>query len=161
RACADRSGKNYPGPIVFEGDAPANVRENAELAELLSATALVPVPVSRIWLGAPNSIKGPTEAAFNRQSGNNLLIVGQRDEAALAILTVALVSLSAQHSARQARFLVFDASAPGSPERDYVERLAVSLPTVTLVKPGDLADLINGLAEDLKRRSDGESGDAL
>ena len=35
---------------------------------------------ARIWLGAPNSIKGPTEAVFQRQSGSNLLIVGQREE---------------------------------------------------------------------------------
>ena len=55
-------------------------------------------PVSpRIWLGAPNSIKGPTEAVFHRQSGNNLLIVGQREEAALAMLSIALVSLAAQY----------------------------------------------------------------
>ena len=32
------------------------------------------------WLGAPNSIKGPTEAVFQRQSGSHLLVVGQREE---------------------------------------------------------------------------------
>jgi len=36
---------------------------------------------ARVWLGAPNSIKGPTEVVFQKQSGNNLLVVGQRDEA--------------------------------------------------------------------------------
>ena len=62
----------------------------------------------RIWLGAPNSIKGPTEAVFHRQSGNNMLIVGQRDEAALAILSIGLVSLAAQYPRGAAKFILFD-----------------------------------------------------
>src|SRR5213075_284219 len=64
---------------------------------LLEAPSIRPVSAARIFLGAPNSIKGPTEVVFQRQSGNNLLIVGQREEAMLAILSVALVSLAAQY----------------------------------------------------------------
>ena len=68
----------------------------------------------RIWLGAPNSIKGPTEAIFQRQSGNNLLFVGQREEAILAILSVGLIPLAAQY--RRGRPLhLCDASRPGPP----------------------------------------------
>src|SRR5436190_10469398 len=35
RARADQNGATYPGPIVFEGNAPADVRENAVLETLL------------------------------------------------------------------------------------------------------------------------------
>src|SRR6185503_8005333 len=108
RAHLQRSPAKYPGPIVFEGDAPADVRENPLLRALLEAESITPKTSARIWLGAPNSIKGPTEAVFHRQSGNNLLIVGQRDEAALAILSIGLVSLAAQHPRGAARFIVFD-----------------------------------------------------
>src|SRR5947207_9495769 len=37
RAQADRQERAYPGPIVFEGNAPADVRENALLRKLLEA----------------------------------------------------------------------------------------------------------------------------
>src|SRR5205823_2618571 len=103
RAKADA--KKYPGPFVFEGSAPADVRENLVLRELLHGRADLPVgqnaqqrvpATSKAWLGAPNSIKGPTEAVFQRQSGSNLLIVGQSEERSLTLLAVALVSLSAQ-----------------------------------------------------------------
>src|SRR6202012_366981 len=49
--------KKFPGPFVFEGSAPADVHENLILREALQ---IVPsqIPVqSKIWLGAPNSIK--------------------------------------------------------------------------------------------------------
>src|SRR6266849_11092754 len=105
RARADEQGNLYPGPIVFEGNAPADVRENPLLRELLEADALARAGTGRIWLGAPNSIKGPTEAAFQRQSGNNLLIVGQRDEAILGMFSVGLLSLAAQYPLGTAQFI--------------------------------------------------------
>src|SRR5205807_1126127 len=98
----------YPGPIVFEGNAPADVRENPVLRRMLEAESIKQSAAPRIWLGAPNSIKGPTEAVFHRQSGNNLLVVGQREEATLAILSVALVSLAAQYPLGGAQFIVCD-----------------------------------------------------
>ena len=110
RARADQNQNQYPGPFVFEGNAPADVKENALLNELLRSTPVLGAAAqkrqtslrnfrvaakiksrcargtgrtpaqARIWLGAPNSIKGPTEAVFQRQSGSNLLIVGQSEE---------------------------------------------------------------------------------
>ena len=80
RERADQSAKQYPEPFVFEGNAPADVRENVLLRAQLQAKSVKPPAQARIWLGAPNSIKGPTEAVFQRQSGSNLLIVGQSEE---------------------------------------------------------------------------------
>ncbi|HYV29742.1 MAG TPA: FtsK/SpoIIIE domain-containing protein, partial [Candidatus Binatia bacterium] len=137
RALAEQKSNAYPGPIVFEGNAPADVGENTLLRSLLESAAIKKMAAPRIWLGAPNSIKGPTEAVFHRQSGNNLLIVGQRDEAVLAILSVALVSLAAQHPRGSARFFLCDGSPPGTPPREFLEQIirAISHP-VTLAKPG-------------------------
>ncbi|NIP96832.1 MAG: AAA family ATPase, partial [Akkermansiaceae bacterium] len=92
------AGKGYegPAPIVFEGNAPADVGENEPLRALLHADKIEKAVSARAWLGAPNSIKGPTEATFHRQSGSNLVVIGQREEAALAMLGVSMISLSAQ-----------------------------------------------------------------
>jgi hypothetical protein len=159
-AKAEASGKNYPAPIVFEGDAPADVRENSLLQNLLREKPVQAPAVARIWLGAPNSIKGPTEAAFNRQSGNNLLIVGQRDEAILAILSIGLVSLAAQFPSGTARVILFDANPPGSMQRDLFERAASNFPdTIKVAKQNELPDLMNQLSAELKTRSEAASSE--
>ncbi|MDB6125702.1 MAG: segregation ATPase, FtsK/SpoIIIE family [Pedosphaera sp.] len=159
RARADQSSVNYPGPIVFEGDAPADVRENPQLQELLAADSIKPSTSARIWLGAPNSIKGPTEAVFQRQSGNNLLIVGQREDAAMAILSVALVSLAAQYPPGAARFIVFDGNPPDSSQREFLNHIVQAIPqNVTMAKYSDLADTMNNLVGELKTRT-GDSGE--
>ena len=115
--------KKFPGPFVFEGNAPADVRENPVLGGLLRIAAGQTGGAARIWLGAPNSIKGPTEAVFQRQSGSNLLIVGQSEEREMTLLVVALVSLAAQYPKGAARFVVLDSTPPGFPERDFLERV--------------------------------------
>src|SRR5438094_764984 len=130
------------GPIVSEGNAPADVGENTLLRSLLESAAIKKTAAPRIWLGAPNSIKGPTEAVFHRQSGNNLLIVGQRDEAVLAILSVALVSLAAQYPAGGARLVLCDASPPGSPQREFLDRVVQAIPyPITVARQGDLPQI--------------------
>ena len=71
-------------PIVFEGDAPADLARNPLLRERLDAPAWPESPRSaQAWVGDAISIKDPTSALFRRQGGNHLLIVGQNDEAAL------------------------------------------------------------------------------
>ena len=46
------------------------------------------------WLGDAVAIKDPTAAVFRPSAGNNLLIVGQQDEAALAVMAATIVSLA-------------------------------------------------------------------
>jgi hypothetical protein len=161
RARADASEKAWGGPIVFEGNAPSDIRENPLLRQLLEAPALKPAPAGRVWLGAPNSIKGPTEAVFQRQSGNNLLIVGQRDEATLAMFTSGLVSLAAQYPLGGARFIFCDSTAPGTPQREYIERLVRAIPhAVTFAKPGDLPEIMKDLDAEMKKRAEDADPDS-
>ena len=142
-------------PIVFEGNAPANVRDNPVLRELLEAKEVKASASPRAFLGAPNSIKGPTEASFRRASGNHLLIVGQRDEAALGMLGVALISLAAQFTKNAARFFVFDASAPDSPEAKFLEDAVRAVPhEVKLVRAGELDEVMAALATEQQRRAE-------
>ena len=157
RQRADQSPVAHSSPFIYEGNAPADIRENEPLAKLLATAPVVVPPSPRVWLGAPNSIKGPTEAVFHRQSGNHLIIVGQREEAALSMLSLALISLSAQFPSGSARFVVFDGNPPGTPARDFLDRVIKAVPhPVTLARANDQAEVMNGLAEELKRRTGGE-----
>jgi len=153
--------KKFPGPFVFEGNAPADVLENLALSELLRTAPAKPAARARVWLGAPNSIKGPTEAVFQRQSGGNLLIVGQSEERELTLLSVALVSLAAQYPKDKARFVVLDSTPPGFPEREFLERVFASVPH-EIVQAGNsnLAETMGGLAEELKKRAADEKAGA-
>lgn len=155
RAEAERRSATRHTPIVFEGNAPADVRENPLLRAALATPATTPPPAARVWLGAPNSIKGPTEAVFRRASGSHLLIIGQRDEAALAMLGTALVSLAAQYPRGAARFLVFDCSAPDSAEAKFLETVRAALPhEARIVRPGDVEEVMTALAADQKQRAE-------
>ncbi|HXE42121.1 MAG TPA: FtsK/SpoIIIE domain-containing protein, partial [Candidatus Baltobacteraceae bacterium] len=150
--------KKFPGPFVFEGSAPADVHENLILREaLLTVPAKIPAQ-SRIWLGAPNSIKGPTEAVFQRQSGSNLLIVGQSEERSLTILAVAMASLATQFPKPAAKFFVFDSTPQGFSEREFIERISKAIPQeMVQVNNTNLTEIMAGLSAELKKRSEAES----
>lgn len=150
---AKEHGDKHPGPIVFEGNAPADLGENYLLQEALTAAPASSPTGARCWLGAPNSIKGPTEAVFHRQSGNHLLIVGQRDEAALAILGVSMLSLAAQYPVGAAKFYLFQSTAPGSPDAQFLEQIVAAIPHgVTVVQGNEVAEQMNEIAEEQKSR---------
>jgi len=188
RARADEDGDKYPGPIVFEGNAPADVRENLLLREALlkagqasrlpseraSASGSGPIPPAspstlnsqpstfppRIWLGSPNSIKGPTEASFQRQSGGNLLIVGQSEERTMTILSVALVALAAQLPRGTAEFVMLDSTPAGFPQREMLDRLRQAAPhKTTPAGNSNLAEVMTGLAAELQRRAEHEASE--
>ena len=155
RDMADVAHVTAPTPVVFEGNAPSDVTENELLSELLQKPAQAAPSAGRIWLGAPNSIKGPTEAVFQAQGGNNLLIVGQREESALSMLSLGLISLAAQYPRGAARFIFCDATPSGTAQRDYVEQIVqLAGHDVQLAKPGELAGIMKELSEEQKQRAE-------
>jgi hypothetical protein len=90
-------------PVVFEGNAPADVAANQPLSALLHASTWPRASNGRgarqgcpAWLGEAMAIADQTAAIFRRQNGSNLLIVGQQDEAAQGMLATAIISLAAQ-----------------------------------------------------------------
>ena len=158
RELADAKAREFQGPIVFEGNAPADVRDNHALSELLRASTVQRAQLARMWLGAPNSIKGPTEAVFSRRSSNNLLIVGQRDEAVLAILSLGLIALAAQHPRAAARFIWLESSGSGTTERALLDRVIASAQhQVNVAGVGNAARVIVDLAGDLQKRADSDA----
>jgi DNA segregation ATPase FtsK/SpoIIIE, S-DNA-T family len=153
--------ESFPGPFVFEGSAPVDVRENLVLRQWLQAAPAEPTGPARIWIGAPNSIKGPTGAVFQRQSGANLLLVGQNEESSQTILSVALVSLGAQFPKNTVRFVLLDSTPPGFPQREFFGRVIRAVPHEILQGGnGNLAEIMAGLAEELKKRVGDETIEA-
>lgn len=150
--------KSHGSQIVFEGNAPADIRENVLLRSALENTRATPPSSPRCWLGAPNSIKGPTEAVFHRQGGNHLLLVGQRDEAMQTMLASSLIALAAQYPLGAAKFFLFHTSAEEGTEGDFLEEVASAIPHgVTMVQNHNLSEVLCELDAELKSR---ESGNA-
>ena len=158
---ANESGRDFSSPVVFEGNAPAEVSENDVLRRFLEAKSVERKGAVSSYLGAPNSIKGPTEAMFQRQSGSNLIVVGQRDEATLSMLAISLVSLSAQFPKGAVKFVVLDGSPPETTERAYMERVVGLIPhEVVVPKYNELGEVMGGLEREMKSR-EGEGADSL
>ena len=98
RERADQDGTRWKNwQIVFEGNVPALVKPQPLLDKLLrERTWSEPTGGAKAWLGEAIAIKDPTAAPFRPQNGCNLLLIGQRDEAALGIMATTLISLAAQ-----------------------------------------------------------------
>ena len=135
----ERAGATHATPvrepaIVFEGNAPADITENRQLAACVegeSSFAADPRddPPPGSGLVPPVTIKEPTAVAFRRQSGANVLIVGQRDDLARNLMSAAIVSLAAQLPGRvAAKFVILDGSPPDSPGAGAFERIASADP---------------------------------
>jgi hypothetical protein len=157
RALAEQRHLPQRSAIVFEGNAPASIRENDFLAAALASRPAAPPAAARCWFGAPNSIKGPTEAAFHRQSGNHLLIVGQREEAALTMVALSIIALAAQHPAGAVRCILIHASTPGTPDAALLDQVAAMMPQgVTLATAQEIPDVMRDLSTEMKARASGE-----
>ena len=152
-------------PIVFEGNAPAELAKNHLLESLLTAATWPAAPrVAPAWLGEAMAIKDPTAAGFRRQSGSNLLMIGQFDEAALGITAAALVSLAAQYPAEgpaAARFSVLDGSPVDAPHAGFLEEVAAALPHAAKVSGWrDVPAIVAALAEEVERRQKGPESES-
>ncbi|MEO5913718.1 MAG: FtsK/SpoIIIE domain-containing protein [Luteolibacter sp.] len=158
---AARESRLPPAPIIFEGNAPADIRDNFELAKLLRSHPSVRPVKAFAWLGAPNSIKGPTEAVFQRQSGSHLLVVGQSAERALSLLAISIVSLAAQYPSGQVEFVILDPHAYDNGANGYFQKLAFKLSCKILIGgPAEVPALMGELAAELERRGPSSGRDA-
>ena len=142
-------------PIVFEGAIPADMTQNHLLQKLWRQTSK-PTAMWSAWLGDAVAIKDPTSATFRKQSGSNVLILGQQEEIAIALTVSSLVSLSAAVDpalAEPSIHLVIGQALDAASE-ELVRQLIEILP-IRLWLPRDLGTLLNQLAEEIDRRSQG------
>ncbi len=169
--------------IIFEGNVPARAERNQSLNALLdgrtamsgAGAAAVSGQPSRVqaWLGDPVAIKDAVSATLRRQSASNILIIGQQEESALAMLSVAVVGIAAQHiaaakghagnGAALASFVLLDGSAADTRTAGYLDQVAAALPAKTPGRAVPYRDVPNAIAEiatELQRRQAGEIADA-
>ena len=165
RRIAELSGKRSARReplIVFEGNVPADITGNRRLTECLEQSHWPgPTVTGCAWLGEPVAIKEPTSVVFRRQSGSNLLVIGQRDVSALGLLSAAMVSLAAQHDPQSARFVILDGSPTDSPHAGQLQRVASALPHEhRIVEWRGVADVIADLARQVQSRQQSDLLDA-
>lgn len=156
--------------IVFEGNAPAEVEKNSLLRELLTASDWPALArAHHAWLGEPIAIRESVAAVFRRQSGSNLLIVGQNDEIAMGMMAVALVSLVTQipvptgvsEIADKTIFYILDFGAVDAQNADFFSHLAEHVRHVPRVgRRRQLPEIIGELAAEVQRRIDTEVASA-
>ncbi|QDU36557.1 FtsK-like domain-containing protein [Maioricimonas rarisocia] len=174
---AGRRGIEVEPAIVFEGNVLSDPARNGDLVRLLEGTDDSPqAAVPRIWLGEAVEIRPATGLPFQRQSGSNLLLVGQDPEAALGVMTNAFATLAGQLSttgkertsaddsdtlpqsaqpstAPAAQLYLFDGSSPDEPSAAAWRRLTGMFPRgVRLVRPREAATAIDELATLLDQR---------
>jgi len=155
-------------PIVFEGDARADLARNPSLRPLLEGADWPRSPRSALaWLGDPVAIKDPTAATFRRQGGNHLLVVGQNAEGALGIMASALLGLAAQYPPPKAeagrhgaKFHLLDGTPEDDPHAEALARVAAILPhPVEVGTWRDAGRIVAGVAAEVARRAGPDADD--
>ena len=145
-------------PIIFEGNAPAVFEVKNPLAPSLAGAwggALRKIPA---FVGEPIAIKEATAAYFKRQSGSNLLVVGQDESLSAAMLETAMLSVAAQVSPQHAQFVVLDFTPLENENVSPFEVLKEALPhAIQIGKRRELPSFLAALTTELQRRLDLET----
>ncbi len=151
-------------PLVFEGSAVADITANRNLRGLMqTASPTVSRRGLAVWLGEAIAIKDPTVAYFRPQSGNNLLLLGQNEEAARGLLASALLSIASQVRPasgaveQPALFWLLESSQANTEEptgvrlQDVAETLGTPLNVLTRQ---NLAQQMHALREEVEKRQE-------
>jgi DNA segregation ATPase FtsK/SpoIIIE-like protein len=143
-------------PVVFEGNAPADISKNQRLRHALASSVRSDGRGALAWLGDALAINDTTAAPFRRQNGSNLLLVGQQEETALGMLATAVIGLSAQGADADggaARFLVIDGRQAEPPAEGVLARLPKIVPClVRLAGWREVASVVGEVAAEVERR---------
>jgi hypothetical protein len=159
RARADAGNyTHHEAALVFEGNAAADVRTNSRLGRLLQSTQWPSPPTSAsAWIGDPVAIKEPTALLFRRQSGSNVLVIGQQEEQAMAAMASTVISLAGQYRPGTAQFYVFDGTPADSQLAGTFARIKSAMPQdVRLVEWRAAADAIDEIAAQVTSRQEGD-----
>ena len=180
-----RAGDRWPAPLVFSGNTNADLANNRALAKQLRTHSPVKVPAA--WLGDPVAIKEPTAALFRQHGGANLLMIGQSEDSARALVVASMLSLAAQQPNPPAPFprreggeeedgtlappslLGKGAGGLGSPftlldgtpddadDAETLRKFADQLPGATAVPRSGLPAALAELTAEIEKRQRGES----
>ncbi len=145
--------RKLPSRIVFEGNIPADIRENDAFESLMETAAAARKTASPVaWLGSAVAIKEPTSVRFGRQHGENVLLVGHGEELVQGIFASMTASLALQ--APGARFVLLDGTRADERDEDHwADRLAAALgESFRLAGPREAAAAIEEVAAEVSAR---------
>jgi hypothetical protein len=147
-----RQREEYLTPIVFEGAVPADLTQNPLLKQL-NQSAEKPTSRWSAWLGDAVAIKDPTAAVFRKQSGSNVMILGQQEEIAVGLTMSSLVSLSAavDPALPEPSIHLVIGQALDAASEALLQQMAETLP-IRLWPQRELGALLNTLADEIERR---------
>lgn len=147
--------------LVFEGNIPARLERNATMRAAASDDTRAEYLFPQLWLGEAIAIKDPTAARMRRQSGSNMLIVGQREESSLGLMMGAAVSLAAQCEAHQAQAYIVDATPDDDVRAGQFASLAAALPVdARSISPRDIELTLTSIVEEVRARIAENESDA-
>jgi hypothetical protein len=101
--------------IVFDGTAAARIEACQPLLDLIQQPTTKGVPALQIFLGNPVAIRNASVITLRRQSGANIIVVGQREDVAMGLSVAALVSFAAVTRHLSGRVILLDGTTPDSP----------------------------------------------
>ncbi|MBI2807649.1 MAG: cell division protein FtsK [Planctomycetes bacterium] len=147
-----RQREEYLTPIVFEGSAPAEMAQN-QLLRNAWREPVKPMSTWTAWLGDAVAIKDPTAAIFRKQSGSNVMILGQQEELAISLLLASVIGLSAQADPAlpEPTIHLVIGQALDAVSEALVNQLAQVLP-IRLWPQRELGAMLNHLAEEIDQR---------
>lgn len=153
--------------IVFEGNVPAQLAKNHLLRELQAQPHWPDTPlVSNIYLGDPVAIKDPTQIVLRRLAGNNAMIVGQRQQSALAMCAAGMLSLALEHppatdDTHCPTLFVLDGSSSDAPNAGLLRRMTEKVPHAAQYGSWrETGSMVNTIFEELVRRDEAGITDA-
>ncbi len=142
-------------PLVFEGNKPATIARNEAFVALWSNGAPTPLPKPlRLFLGEPvRVVERHVAFPLRRQEGANLLIVGRDEEAAMAMMLSAALSVACWLPGGKVRMRVLDLTKEESPVHGKLEELQHAFPDFQYGLRGRLGPTLAEAARELEERA--------
>ncbi len=140
--------------IVFEGNVPANPRDNPDFVAAITHPERTAHQEPTLWLGSAVRIEPATHLVLRRQGGHNLAIVGQHELIGGGVLANVVIGLAAQHGEAGARFTVLDGTRPESHVPGLWGQIAATVgDQCEVIPPRNAAAAILSIADEVTRRS--------
>ena len=136
--------------FIFRGHVSANLEDCPPLEEKMESAPDQTIP-PRLWLGDAVAIKPPSFITLPDRAGANLLIIGQNEESAAAIIEASMLCIAAQSSPHEhPTFHVLDGF---DQTNGRIRRLCDSLPHASVdIDASTIQTCMQDLNDELDRR---------
>lgn len=139
-------------PIVFEGNAPAELLRSRPLRTALEKMPTAPPQEPHALLGEAIAIKEASAATFKRQTGSQLIVIGQDERLAAGLLSGAIVSLSAQYPKCNVKFFFLASNFEVEPAKQLYQVVKTIPHEVATASHREVTQILQTLSTELAAR---------